>query len=136
MTFTTPALSATGIHYTLAGHQPELTPVEDDIYSDGYPLRSEIPIPGEQMLVTWRQVLALDHAPLDPALCAPPFRVFPRIQDAAAERQQWRRILSRSTNPEKIAGLPDAVVHMLALLDRYQQSEVTLLSYGLSQGGA
>jgi len=136
MTFKAAALPAGTIHYTVPGYQPELTPSEEDTYSEGYAFRNDFLLPTSTLqLVTWRQVLTLDGTAPDPSQCAPPPHAPPHIRASAAERQQWRRILNRWRDPEKLAAMPSAVGQMFRLLDEYQQNEVTLFGYGFSQEG-
>jgi hypothetical protein len=136
MTFETIALPAKSFHYTLPGFQPDLTPIEEESDLRTWPFEDGNPLSKLRNLITWRQVVGLDHTPLDPSTCAPPLQPpsLP-IRDAMAERQQWRRILGALKSPDVLETMPRAVAQMLALLADYQQQEVTLLAYGLSEGG-
>ena len=134
MTFKTAALPAQSFQYTLPGFQPDLTPIEDESDFRTWPIDDGNPLPGPSNLVTWREVLGLDHTPRDPSTCPPPPQTFSLpIRDAMAERQQWRRILSARNDPKVLETIPRAVAQMLALLADYQQREVALLAYGLSE---
>jgi len=136
MTFKTIALPEANLHYTLPGYQPELTAMDEDTYAEEYELRNRIPVLSDPAPATWRQVLVLDQAPVDPYICAPPPTTFPQARDVAAERRHWRRILSTREDSEEVASVPEAVRQMLNLLQQYQRHEAMLLSYGLAQGAA
>ena len=136
MTIKTAALPAQSFQYTLPGFQPDLTPIEDESDLRPWPFEDGNPLSGPRNLVTWRQVLGLDHTPLDPSTCAPhPQASSLPIRDATAERQQWRRVLSARNDPEVLETMPRAVAQMLALLADYQHQEVRLLASGLAEGG-
>ena len=107
MTLKTTPLPAQSFQYTLPGFQPDLTPIEEESDFRTWPFEDGNPLSGPCNLVTWRQVLGLDHTPLDPSTCAPPPQASSLpIRDATAERQQWRRILSARNDPEVLKTLP------------------------------
>ena len=136
MTFKTPALPAQSFQYTLPAFQPDLKLIEEPSDFRTWPTEEGNPPLGPRNLVTWRQVLGLDHTPLDPFTCVPPPQAASlSIRDAMAERQQWRRILSARNDPPVLETMPRAVAQMLALLADYQQREVTLLACGVSVSG-
>lgn len=136
MKFKTVAVPAQSFQYTLPGHQPDLTPIEDE--SDGriWPLADGNPLSEPRNLATWRQILGLDQTPFDTATCAPPPQASSlNVRNAMEERQQWRRIVAIRNDHEALETMPRAVAQMLALLADYQQQEVALLAFGLSESG-
>lgn len=121
------------IHYTLPGYQPELKLSTETSGPLSSRFRTALPAVNGQASASLRQALALDRTAPDPTLLAPPPQSSSQRRDPAAERQLWRSILTRHSQPGEIAQAAPAVRKMLTLLDGYQQTEAMLLANGLSQ---
>jgi hypothetical protein len=121
------------VHYTLPGYQPEIEPAEENAEFTGSFFGNHLPAFDDKHPVTWQEVLGLDRVPPDSSSLAPPPRPPSQIRDPSGERRLWRRMLDRVNDPATLAGFPQAVRQMLALLDEYQQREAALLAHGVSQ---